>query len=180
VTNRGSRKTEPTTGRPALHVGVVTRPHGLRGEVRVHLDWDGSRSLLDSAAVTLERDGRRDQFQVASARVAAKVLLLKLEGIDDRDQAEALRGAQVFLERTDLEPLDDGEYYLADLVGARVVAPDGPVGVVESIEIHPTVDALVIRTESDERLQQPLLDAFIEDVDVEAGVVTLTSREGLI
>lgn len=159
---------------------MVTRAHGLGGEVKVRLDWEGSQTLGEVAWVTVELEGRRQRVAVQRSRSAGRGLLVKFEGIDDRDEAERLRGAGIYVERKDLAPLAAGEFYLADLVGARVVAPDGPVGVVEAIELHPTVDALVVRTEQGERLEQPLLDVFVADVDVDAGIVTLHSREGLV
>jgi ribosomal 30S subunit maturation factor RimM len=91
-----------------------------------------------------------------------------------------MRDAEVVVERSLLPAPSAGEYYLADLVGAHVRAPDGDVGVVESIGIYPSADSLVIRTPSGERVEQPLEGGQVESIDIEAREVVLNSRQGLI
>jgi 16S rRNA processing protein RimM len=163
-----------------LEIGRVLRPHGLRGEVRVQLHWERSQALFETKSVWLVLPRGQQQFTVEAARKATKGVLLKLAGIDDRDAADTLRDATVLAERLALPPLEPDEYYLSDLVGATVLAPDGRVGIVDGVEVHPTVDSLVIRTDGGERLQQPLLEPFVERIDVDAGEVVLRSRAGLI
>lgn len=162
-----------------LQLGRVLRAHGLRGEVRVQLHWDGSRALFEAGRVWLENSEGRRSFDVEAARPAGKGVLLKLVGVNDRDAADALRDARVSVERSELEPLAPGEFYLNDLIGAQVLAPDGPVGIVESVEVHPSVDSLLVRTPTGELLQQPLVEAFLLRIDVEAREVVLRSRQGL-
>lgn len=163
-----------------LQIGRILRPHGLRGEVRVQLHWEGSTALFEASGIWLELPRGRQRFDIEYARKATKGVLLKLDGVDDRDAAEALRDGVVIALRGELQPLAEGEYYLGDLVGAKVLAPDGVVGVVRGVDVHPTVDSLVIETPDGVRLEQPLVEPFIERVDPEAGEVVLTSREGLI
>jgi 16S rRNA processing protein RimM len=163
-----------------LEVGHVQRAHGLGGEVRVHLHWTGSQALHEASAVWLETKSGRVRYEVESTRGSSKALLLKLRGVNDRNAAEALQGAVLFTDRAELSPLETDEFYLADLVGAVVVAPDGEVGIVEGVEIYPTADALVIRTPNDQLLQQALVEPWIESIDVAGRRVVLTSREGLI
>lgn len=163
-----------------LQLGRIAKAHGLRGELRVQLHWQGSTSLEDTDAVWLETRAGRVRYEVEGTRGSPKAILLKLRGVSDRTQAEALQGATLWVDRNELPPLEPGEYYLADLVGALVLAPDGEVGSVEGIEIHPTVDTLLIRTKDGELLQQPMVEPFIDSVDVAARRVQLTTREGLI
>jgi ribosomal 30S subunit maturation factor RimM len=69
---------------------------------------------------------------------------------------------------------------LADLVGATVTAPDGIVGTVVEVALHPSVDALVIETPDGGRLEQPLLDHWLSAVDPSGKSIVLTSRDGLM
>jgi 16S rRNA processing protein RimM len=163
-----------------LELGHVAKAHGLRGEVRVHLHWAESTALEDASELWLETPKGRTRYEVEGTRGSVKALLLKLRGVDDRTQAEALQGSVILAERSELEALEPGEYYLADLVGALVVAPDGEVGVVEGVELYPTADTLLIRTKDQQLLQQPLVEPWIEHVDVAAKRVLLRNREGLI
>jgi 16S rRNA processing protein RimM len=106
--------------------------------------------------------------------------LLSLDGIDDRDGAEARRGHAVRVRRELLPKLGDGEYYLCDLIGAEVDSPEGSVGRVVEVQMYPSVDAVVIEAEDGARYEQPLLDEWLARVDVAARRLSLASRDGLI
>ncbi len=150
-----------------MEIGVVARAHGIRGEVRVHLHNPASTALDQADAMFV---GERE-YAIESARPVAGAYLVALAGIADRDAADALRGRPVSLPREALE-LDDGEVLLADLVGCRVELPDGrPWGVVSALELG-AQDRLVIRDGEVERLL-PMVDAFLVDIDVEAGRIVV-------
>jgi len=167
-------------GQP-LRIGRVSRPHGLKGELGIRLDWPDSRALLEAKSVVLSfPDGRTASHAIAGTRQTPKGVLVRFEGVGDRDAAEALSGAAVSVLRSDLPPLEDGEYYLCDLVGLTVTSPAGPVGRVIEVQMYPSVDAIVIETPGAERLELPLLAEWLEHVDVPAGSITLRSLDGLL
>lgn len=162
-------------------MGRVVRAHGLLGELEVRPDWAGSRGLLEATEVLLEAaDGQRRVFEVSRARQTPKGTLLLLAGVGDRDAAEALRGQVVSVPRAALPALADGEFYLCDLVGLSVFSGETCIGEVVEVQMYPSVDAIVIETPAGERLEQPLLDQWLERVDVPGGRIALASREGLI
>ena len=164
-----------------VELGRVTRPHGIRGEVRVQLHWAGRETLEHVREITLMREGESlGVRRVEAARRADKAVLLRLAGVRDRDAAEALRGLTVHVPRESLPPPEDGEYYLCDLVGATVVAPGGTVGEVTEIRVHPSVDALVIRAPDGTVFEQVIAEPWIVNVDPIGKVVELSSTEGLI
>ena len=164
-----------------IRMGRVVRAHGISGEVEVRPDWAESRGLLEAREVVLESEsGALEAHAVRARRRTPKGVLLALDGIVDRDQAEARRGYAVRVSRQVLPHLDEGEYYLCDLVGARVTSPEGPVGTVVEVQMYPSVDAVVIEAENGERFEQPLLDEWIARVDLSAREVALLSRDGLI
>lgn len=165
----------------AIEVARVTRPHGVRGEVKVGLHWQGSESLDHARRLTLElASGETREFEVESIRPANKELLIKLAGVDDRDAADRLRGARVLLPRAALPELPANEAYLVDLIGAAVVAPDGPVGEVVRIEVYPSGDTLVIRAPDGRMLEFALSPAFVARLDPAQKLIELSSRDGLI
>lgn len=163
-----------------IELGRIAKPHGVRGEVKVVPHWANSAALLDLDEVMLELDGETRSFRIESARPAHRALLVKFLGVNDRDQAAELRGARVSVRRELLPEPEPGEAYLCDLVGAKVLAPDGDVGAVVEVRAHPSVDTLVIRTSSGALVEQPLSPGFVEEVDVKNGIVRLASRQGLI
>jgi 16S rRNA processing protein RimM len=174
---------EPKSGE-ALSIGRVARAHGLKGELRVELHFDGSDALEHVERVWLSANADSTagavQYAVTWARPVPKAYLLKLEGVDERNGAEALRGRSVWVARSELPATDDEEYYLVDLLGAKVVGPEGEIGVVVEIVTHPSVDALVIKTADGRTLEQPLVPDWIARVSVADKLVELTTLEGLI
>lgn len=171
-----------TSAPPSLiEVGRVSKAHGIRGELRVVLHWENSDALSHVRRVFLaSRGGLVRAFDVRTARFANRAVLLTLAGVGDRNQAEALRGATVSVERSDLPALEQGEYYLCDLVGASVFAPSGLVGEVVEVRVHPSVDALVIRAPDGAFLEQPIAEPWISSVDVSQKRIELTSTDGLV
>lgn len=164
-----------------LEVGRVTKPHGILGAVKVALNWSGSDALFHAKRVELELpDGVRRAFEVESARAAGKQLLVKLVGVASRNDAEAIRGAKVLVPRAELPPLAEGEYYLVDLVGAKVVGPEGPLGAVVDVQVHPSVDCVVVESPSGKRYEVPLVPPWLERVDSAAKLIELSSLDGLI
>ena len=172
---------EATGAGAPLRIGRLTRAHGLKGELEVRLDWPDSRALLDAERVLLSRpDGSSESRVIASTRATGKGILVRLEGVEDRDAAEALCGSTVSVRRADLPPLEPGEYYLCDLVGLEVTGPSGQLGRVIEIQMYPSVDAIVIEAPDGARLEQPLLEEWLERVDVTGGGVVLRSLDGLL
>ena len=147
----------------------------------MRLHWERSDAFEHASDVVLDfEDGSRKTFPIRAVRPVDRAVLLSLRGIEDRDAADALRGASVSVSREALPPLGSGEYYLCDLVGATVVCPEGIVGEVIDVRIHPSVDTLVVRTPDGDLLEQPLSDPWIRTVDAEGRRVELSGRGGLI
>ncbi|HVY27512.1 MAG TPA: ribosome maturation factor RimM [Polyangiaceae bacterium] len=175
--------TEPKAGE-VLSIGRVARAHGLKGELRVELYFDGSDALEHVDRVWLSE--RADSpagaaaYVVDWARAVPKAYLLKLEGIDERNGAESLRGRSVWVARAELPETNAQEYYLVDLIGAKVTGPEGVIGTVVEIATHPSVDSLVIRTTDGRTLEQPLVPDWISRVSVTEKLVELSTLEGLI
>jgi 16S rRNA processing protein RimM len=154
-------------------IGVVSKAHGIRGEVVVMLHDPESTVLDDVETVYVGGVARA----VVQARNTGGAYLLAVEGITDRDVAAGLRGAVVEVDRDELA-LDDDEVLLADLVGCKCVLSDGtPWGEITGVEMG-MQDRLIIRDGNVER-QLPVVDVFIANIDVEARIVTVTPPEGL-
>lgn len=164
-----------------VEVGGVVKPHGVRGELKVRPHYAASVSLLFVEQVWLAAGANEPRpFRVLAARRANRFVLLGLDGVRDVDAAERLRGARVLVERSSLPELDPGEFYLSDLVGARVEGPSGEIGRVVEVRVHPSVDSLVIARPDGTVVEQPLGEAWLESVDVDGACVRLSTTDGLI
>lgn len=144
----------------------------------MRLFWSASELLFDRDCVLLRSDAGEEERDIEEIRRTPKGLLVKLEGVDDRDKAEALKGMRIVVPREELPELEEGEYYLCDLVGAEVVAPEGPLGRVVEVRVHPSVDAIVIQKADGSLVEQILGPQWVESVTL--GRVVLSSSDGLI
>jgi 16S rRNA processing protein RimM len=170
----------PDKTRGEVAVAEVARPHGIRGELRVHVYNESSDVLLKKPPVTLVlADGSERPAKIVGARRANKAVLIELAGLVDRNAAELLRGAKLLVAREELSPLEEGEFYVCDLAGAKVLLAGVEIGRVKSIQAYPTCDALVVEREAKATLEVPLVDAYVASVDAAAGVVELVTIEGL-
>ena len=167
-----------------LAIGRVARAHGLKGELRVELFFDGSDALEHTSELWLSQKAETadaaQKHGIEWARPVPRAYLVKLEGVVERNGAEALRGRTVWVARSALPESDDSEYYLVDLIGAKVTGPEGDIGTVIEIATHPSVDALVIETPDGKKLEQPLVPDWILRVSVAEKLVELSTLDGLI
>lgn len=166
-------------------LGEIVGAHGLRGEVRVRIAGDSAENLLDADALWLGRgvEDRAARRVVVLGGGAGRghELRLRLEGIDDRDRAEALRGLALMTERSALPPLPSGEYYWHELVGCRVESEAGlPAGVVAEIWETGAHDVLVVVDEQGVRRLVPTAEAIMKHVDLEARRIVVADLPGLL
>jgi 16S rRNA processing protein RimM len=162
----------------------VMRPHGVRGEVRLRPYNRDSDLLLELDEVLVRfPEGDEQEVSVDTARRTNDAILVKLHSVDDRDRAAELRGATICARRGDFPALEPGEFYACDVEGARVVVTqegETELGRVTELRSYPTVDVLVVPASDGGRpWEVPLVESVVVGVDVERGVVTLASLEGV-
>ncbi|MEZ4223895.1 MAG: ribosome maturation factor RimM [Polyangiaceae bacterium] len=164
----------------AIELGRITKPHGLVGELKLRLHWDQSTALDGVETLWLVVAGERREFAVQRARRAGLGYLVKLVGVDDRDAADALRGARVEVARDALPPLAAGEYYLGDLLGFAVKVSETVIGHVREVQTHPSLDSVVIELEDGRRVEQPLVEPWLVAVDLALGCIELSGTDAFI
>ena len=154
-------------------VGRITGAYGVRGWVRVASDTEPSTRILDYGPWQLRVGNEWIGFEVLEGRPQGRGLVVKLKGLDDRDAAAHLTGAQIAVIRSALPDLDPGNYYWADLEGAEVVGRDGrSLGRVDHIMATGGNDVLVVVGER-ERLIPFIENQVVLQVDLEARRITV-------
>ncbi len=118
-------------------------------------------------------DGRRLNVDLTDARASGGTILARIEGITDRDEAQALCGAEIVVARSELPELSSGEYYWNDLQGLRVVTTDGvALGAVKTLMATGANDVLVVEGDR-QRLIPYLPGRQVKGVDLEQGLITV-------
>ena len=163
-----------------IELGVVARPHGVNGEIRVHVFNPSSTLLEELGEVFLIAEGDEEPslVEVKSTRRGPKTLLMRLAGINSVADVEAIRGCMLCVPRAALPELDEGEYYHADLIGLQAFEGTEPVGEVVDVLDYPSAECLKIER-PDGFLEVPMLPRWLERVDVDAGKVHLKDLDDI-
>lgn len=168
-----------------LIMGQITRPHGVRGELKMQVRTNFPQKLFDVSRVYLSRNP--EQPETAVAYVLAQVrhhgadLLLTFEEIETREQADLLRGQMVLLPFSELDPLEEDEIYLFQLIGMAVHTQSGQnLGVIKHIMPTGANDVYIIDGEAYGELLIPDTDEVIQHIDTERRIVTIHAIPGLL
>jgi 16S rRNA processing protein RimM len=136
------------SGERRIALAAIAGAHGVRGELRLKLFCESAASVSGHSTLFVGGSERR----LLAIRGNGKTAVARFEGIGDRSAAEALRGALVEVSRSALPPLDEGEYYHADLIGLVAVDRDGvSIGTVVAVENYGAGDLLEIETADGKR-----------------------------
>ncbi|MCB9667257.1 MAG: 16S rRNA processing protein RimM [Myxococcales bacterium] len=159
-------------------LGVVAKPHGIRGALRVAVYNPASHLLAEQEEVWLARGGPPRKVQIVSAQQQNNLLRLEIVGCSSREDADALRGFEVCVPRSALPEPKEGEYYHRDLLGMTVQLEPGLAGTVTDVLDYPSVSCLLVQC-PDGVCEIPLLEDYIADVDLVRRFITVRNWDRL-
>ena len=155
-----------------LDAGEIVATHGVRGELKL-LPWaDSPEFLLDFPRLCL--DGQ--WYEITQSRVQKTCVLLKLKGVDTVETAAKLVQKIACFDRDDA-PLPEGSHYIADLIGLQVLSDGQPIGKIIDVLSMPGNDVYVVQGKR--RYMIPVVRAFVDEPDYEAGTVNVRLIEGM-
>ena len=154
-----------------LAIAQIVKPQGIKGEVKLKSLGDGPDMLLDVEGVYLSGDMDK-KVSVKKAWRYKDSVFMALDGISDRNQAEALRGQELYIDADDAAELEDGFYYVSDLIGCTIAGHEGTVlGVLKNILQHGAADVYVV--EGEKSFMMPALKRVILKTDIETKTITV-------
>ena len=164
-----------------LQVGVITSTHGLRGEVKVFPTTDDAARFRRLKEVILDTGEEKMLLEIQGVKFFKKFVILKLKGIDSIDEAEKYRRKSLFVTRKNAVPLRRDEYFVADLVGLRVIDDmDQELGVLTEVLQTGANDVYVVKMKDGQEALIPAIKQCILNVDVEGGLIRVHILEGLL
>ena len=188
-----------------IKIGKIVNAVGLKGEVKVYSDagendrfekldriiagssqsgsgQSGSGQEGGAKRAACKKPQSDMEFEIEKVRYQKNMVILKLRGVDDRNQAEALKDMDVFITEDDLEELPDDTFYVRDLIGCQVVdINDGKkLGVVSDLIQNSAQDIYQIDLAEGGQALIPAVEQFIKNVDIENKTITVSLIPGLI
>jgi 16S rRNA processing protein RimM len=163
-----------------IKIGQITSPHGVQGEVKVFPLTDFPERFKTLRQVLLGPDARPVGIRLKGT--LKNLIILQIDGVDDRDQAEKLRLQYLQVPKSEVHPLPEGHYYVFDLVGLDVVDPEGnPLGkLVDVTSESPAHDIFVVETAPRKRYMVPAVKTFVKEIDLAGGKVVIQPIPGLL
>jgi 16S rRNA processing protein RimM len=168
-----------------LAVGQIVGAHGLNGELKVEAYSDFPQRFAPGAVLFLGED--LEPVTIASTRPHKTNLLIQIEEVNNRNEAEDVRGLWLYVPQTEAASLEEGEYWIHDIIGLQVVTTDGlQLGTISDVMTTGANDVYVVRQAPGAAVNQgrdillPAIADVVDRVDLEQGIMVIRLLDGLI
>lgn len=156
-------------------IGKVVGVHGLAGNIKVY-DYAQAKDRYDRLDNVFVGDR---EFRIEKVRHKANLVILKLEGVESRGEAENLRNMNVEMAESDLDTLPKDEFYIKDLIGMNVLQNEENIGILKDVLTDRPQDIYVVEMPDDHELMIPAVEHFVRGVDIISGIIQVENIEEL-
>ena len=164
-----------------LQVGVITQTHGVRGEVKVFPTTDDVNRFKKLKQVSLDTGKETMSLEIQSVKFFKQFVILKFKGIDNINDIEKYKRCSLYVTREHAVPLEEDEYFIADMIGMEVCTEDGNIfGTLKDVIETGANDVYVIESAEHGEVLVPAIKECIRSVDIEKGQMMIHLMDGLI
>ena len=164
-----------------LQAGVITTTHGIRGEVKVFPTTDDVHRFEDLDSVLLDTGREYIELEIENVKYFKQYAILKFKGINNINDIEKYKGRSLYVTRDQAIPLDEDEYYIADLIGLDVYLENGEkFGVLKDVMETGANDVYIVETEEGKEVLIPAIHECVLDIDVEENRMEIHLMDGLL
>lgn len=164
-----------------LQVGVITQTHGVRGEVKVFPTTDDVNRFKKLKQVILDTGKETMPLEIQSVKFFKQFVILKFKGIDNINDIEKYKRCSLYVTREHAVPLEEDEYFIADMIGMEVCTEDGNIfGTLKDVIETGANDVYVIESAEQGEVLVPAIKECIRSVDIEKGQMMIHLMDGLI
>ena len=156
-----------------ISIGMVAKPQGIRGEIKATSLSDRLERFLDLQYVFVEEKGTYTKYNVKGSRLGDACAFLFLEKIYTRDEAEALRGKYLCVDREHAIQLPEGRYFIFDLIGCRVITDTGnDLGIITEV-LQPGANDVYVVQGNGQEILIPAVKSFVLNIDIQSKMITV-------
>ena len=164
-----------------LEIGQIVNTFGIKGMVKIKPYTDDNNRFNRLKKIYISNKNGKKEYQIQEIKYHKNMVLMKLEGVDTPEQADLLRQSYLLVDRADEEPLEEGVYYIVDLLGLEVYTDDNKLlGKVDDIFNTGSNDIYVVKDEMGKQILLPGIPDVLKNVDLEKGRITVHLIPGLI
>lgn len=164
-----------------LQVGVIASTHGIKGEVKVFPTTDDPLRFKSLKQVKLDTGKEHLSLEVQSVKFFKKFVILKFKGIDNINDIEKYRQRPLLIPRGEAVPLDEGEYFVADLIGMKVFTEEGDeFGTLKDVMETGANDVYVINSIKHGEVLIPAIRQCIKEIDTDTRKMVIHLMDGLV
>ena len=164
-----------------LEIGQIVNTFGIKGFVKIYPYVDDITRFDDLEDVYILQKKQETKLKIEEVKYQKNMVLVKFKGIETVEQAENLRNAYVEIDRKDAIPLEEGQYFIADLLGLDVFLDTGEkLGILDDIFNNGSTDIYVVKNELGKQFLLPYIDEVIKNIDLENEKITVHLIDGLI
>ena len=164
-----------------FRVGVISNTHGIRGEVKVYPTTDNVRRFDDLKEVILDTGKEQLNLHVTSVKYFKNMVILKFKGFDNINDIIPYKGMDLLVTRENAIPLEEGEYYIADIIGSKVITDEDKIlGTLTDVLQTGANDVYVVKTKDGKEVLLPSIEECILDRDIENKIVKVHIMKGLL
>jgi 16S rRNA processing protein RimM len=164
-----------------LRVGVITTTHGVRGEVKVFPTTDDPNRFKDLKELFLDTGKELLPLEIEGVKFFKQLVILKFKGFDNINDIEKYRGRDLLIDREDAVKLEEGEYFIFDLLDSTVITDEGKeLGILTEILTTAANDVYVVKTPEAKEVLIPSIKECILDIDVINKKITVHLLNGLL
>lgn len=162
-----------------LQVGVITQTHGIRGEVKVFPTTDDVNRFKKLKEVILENAKENKTMIIEEVRFFKQYVILKFKDYDSINDIEKYKGAKLYVTRENAVKLKKDEYFIADLIGMRVITEDKePFGILKDVLTTGANDVYVVETSDGKEALLPAIRECVRNIDMEQEEITVHIMDG--
>ncbi len=166
---------------PNLEIGQIVNTFGIKGMVKVKPFTDDIRRFDKLKTVYVEKNGNQTEYEIEEVKYHKDMVLIKLKGINKVEQAEMLRNAYLTVSRDSVEKLEEGRYYIIDLLGLEVYTDEEILlGTLDDIFNTGSNDIYVVKDKQGKQILLPAIQDVIKQIDIENKKIIVHLLPGLI
>lgn len=164
-----------------FRIGVIANTHGVHGEVKVYPTTDEMKRFDALDEVILDTKKEQQILHVTGVKYFKNMVILKFAEFDNMNQVIPLKNMDLLVDREHAIPLNDGEYYIADIIGSEVITDTGDqLGTLTDVIQTGANDVYIVKTATGKEVLLPVIDECIIDRNIEEKKVTVHLMKGLL